>query len=91
MDDFQKRLEFKIDRIDERINNVDVTLASHVEILKKQSEILEIHVRRSTMLEEAIKPLQKHVSMTEGVIKFISMLGVLAAITEAVILFAGKR
>ncbi len=90
MDDFQKRLEFKIDRIDERINNIDVTLAGHVEILKKQAEVLEVHVKRSTMLEEAIKPLQRHVSMTEGIVKFISMLGVLAAITEAVILLSHR-
>jgi hypothetical protein len=90
MSDDIKRIEFKLDRIDERINNIDVTLATHVEILKKQAEVLEIHVKRTDLLEKSIEPIKKHVSMTEGILKFISMLGVVAAIVEAAILALRK-
>ncbi len=79
MSDDLKRFEFKLDKIDQRINNVDVTLAAQHEVLKE-------HVRRTNLLEEQIKPIEKHVSMVNGAIKFIGLLGVIAAIIEAVVM-----
>ncbi len=76
MDDL-KRFEFKLDKIDQRINNIDVTLSSQAEVLKE-------HVRRTNLLEEQIRPIQKHVAMVDGITKFIGILGILAGIAEAV-------
>ena len=57
----------------------------------KQQVILDEHVKRSTMLEEKMVPIEKHVAMVNGAVKFIGLLGVLAAISEAIILaFRGK-
>ena len=79
MSDDLKRLEFKIDKIDQRINNVDVTLAA-------QHESLKDHIRRTNLLEEQVKPIEKHVNMVNGAIKFIGILGIIAAIIEAVVM-----
>jgi hypothetical protein len=76
MDDL-KRFEFKLDKIDQRINNIDVTLAA-------QHESLKDHIRRTNILEDQIKPIQKHVAMVDGITKFIGLLGILAGIAEAV-------
>ena len=79
MNDDLKRFEFKIDRIDQRMNNVDITLA-------KQSEILDIHVKRTNLLEESIKPIERHVAMVNGAIKLLGIIGILAAIAEAIVM-----
>jgi hypothetical protein len=79
MSDDLKRFESKLDRIDERMNSVDVTLA-------KQSEILDIHVKRTNMLEDSIKPIQRRVAMIDGAVKLLGLLGIVAAIVEAIAL-----
>lgn len=79
MSDDLKRFEFKLDRIDQRMNNVDITLA-------KQSEILDIHVKRTNILEDSLKPVQRHVAMVDGAIKFLGLLGVITAIIEAIVM-----
>lgn len=81
MSDDLKRFEFKIDRIDQRMNSVDITLA-------KQSEILDIHVKRTNILEDSLKPIQRHVAMVDGAIKFLGLLGIIAAIIEAIVMIS---
>lgn len=68
-----KRIEDKLDKLDSRLDSVDVTLA-------KQHMTLKEHMRRSvaneenvSMLREDFKPLQKHVAMIEGAFKFLGM------------------
>lgn len=63
----------KLDKLDSRVDSIDVTLAQqHVTLVE--------HTRRSTLLEEAFRPVQKHVMYVEGVLKFIGLLSVLAGI-----------
>ncbi len=83
MSDILKRLEDKIDKIDSRLDNVDITLA-------KQSVVLEVHVKRTNLLEEAIKPLSVHVSMINGALKLLGVLAMVAAIVEAIMLVVHK-
>lgn len=76
------RLEDKIDKMTDKIINIDVTLA-------KQSVILEEHVKRTNLLEEKMEPIEKHVHMVNGVSKFLVLVGVFVAIIEGVIKILG--
>lgn len=67
----------KLGRIETRLNSIDTTLASQHEILKE-------HIRRTELLEADVKPIQRHVSMVEGAIKFIGLLALLAGIIEGI-------
>lgn len=72
MSDFT-RLFDKLDSLDERLNNIDITLA-------KQETSLAEHIRRTNLLEEKLEPVEKHVTMLNGVAKFIGLSALLAGI-----------
>lgn len=84
MDDSQRILD-KLDKIEERLDKVDITLV-------KQQSILDDHVRRSLANEESLKlhreefePIKQHVLQVNFVFKLIIFLSVLAALTESLI------
>lgn len=61
----------KLDKIDDRLGSIDKTLV-------KQEGNLELHMMRTTMsekrlevMEEALKPVTKHVTQLTGVLKFV--------------------
>ncbi len=64
------KIDGKLDKIQESISRIDVTLA-------KQSVILDEHVKRSTMLEAKMEPIEKHVTIANAALK---ILGVLAGL-----------
>lgn len=66
-----------------KLDKMEDTMVKQEVNLGKLSVSVEEHVKRSNMLEDAIRPIQKHVSMVEGAIKLITLLGVLVAIIEA--------
>jgi len=70
-----EKLDVKLDKVIEHIANIDTTLA-------KQSVILDEHVKRSTQLEDRMEPVEKHVVMINGVLKFLGLLAAIAAIIE---------
>lgn len=71
-------MEDKLDKIMERINNIDVTLG-------KQSVILEEHVRRTNILEKKLEPVEKHVAMVHGALKFLGIIAIFIGIIEGTI------
>jgi hypothetical protein len=71
-----ERIEDKIDKLDEHLARIDITLT-------KQSVILDEHQKRSTNLEERMEPIEEHIQGLKGVVKFLKMLGIVAAILEA--------
>lgn len=79
MDENQRRIE----RIELKIDAISDKMAETNVILGKQHESLRLHMKRSDMLEEALKPIQRHVSMAEGALKFIGMLASAAVVFEA--------
>lgn len=79
MDD---RIERKIDKIAEHIGNIDVTLA-------KQEVTLTEHIRRTSLLEKKMEPVEKHVNMVHGVLKAIAALGTVVGIVHAILKFKG--
>lgn len=70
------RIESKIDKQSERINSIDVTLA-------EQHISLKEHMRRTSLLEEQLKPIQSHVDMTTAILKIIAVLGGITATVAA--------
>lgn len=57
----------KLDKLDDRLNSIDVTLA-------KQSVILDEHVKRSTMLEEMVKPMYSQYIIAKFLAKWLGIL-----------------
>tara|TARA_R110000868_G_scaffold282312_1_gene542538 strand:- start:449 stop:694 length:246 start_codon:yes stop_codon:yes gene_type:complete len=77
MEEQLDRIENKIDKLDDRVNRIDITLA-------RLTTTVEVHERRSTTLEAQVKPLEEHMSMIHGTLKFITLvalvLGIIATI-----------
>lgn len=80
MDDFQKRVLEKLDKMDDRLNSVDKTLA-------EQHVSLKEHIRRTEILEDEMKPIKDDMTMTKGVLKFVGFgataIGAAVAIAKA--------
>lgn len=77
MDDRRKYTVNKLDKIIERLNSIDVTLAVNTESLKD-------HIKRTELIEQDLKPVKKHIAMVEGALKFIALCGILATIIETI-------
>jgi hypothetical protein len=73
-----KRIEDKIDRLDEKLASVNVTLSS-------QHVVLSDHIRRTELLEAAIEPMKERINKVQGVIQFIVFLSVIATIVVGVV------
>lgn len=69
------KMDQKLDKIIDRMNNIDVTLG-------KQSVILEEHVKRTNLLESKLQPVEKHVIMVNGVMKFLGLVAIFLGIIE---------
>lgn len=72
------KMDQKLDKIIDRMNNIDVTLG-------KQSVILEEHVKRTNLLESKLQPVEKHVIMVNGVMKFLGLVAIFVGIIEGFI------
>lgn len=82
-----KSIRIKVDKSDERLDLIDVTLV-------KQNATLEEHVRRSELMEERaekieleIEPLKKRAAQMDGVLKFLGITGTVIAIVVGLIEF----
>lgn len=69
-------MEQKIDKLFEEVSEIKQHLAAY-------NVQLEIHIKRTTALEEQLVPLQKQSNMVMGVLGFISLLSLLATIYSA--------
>lgn len=70
--------ESKIDKIQEDVSEIKTHLAVY-------NEQLKIHIKGVTILEQKMVPIETHVAMVNGVLKFIGLVGVLAGIIEVFI------
>lgn len=84
MDDIRKNLdEIKNDikEINSSISTIDKTL------IKQESQLAE-HIRRTNILEDKIEPVERHVYMMNGALKFLGLLSLLAGIVASIVKFS---
>jgi len=62
----------KIDKLDDRLDKIDIHLAEY-------NTQLKIHIKRTEILEQDVKPISEHVSMMKGAGKLIGIIGMTAA------------
>lgn len=69
----------KLDKLDSRIDNIDITMA-------KQNVSLEYHIKRSDqadaaieLLDQRVKPLEAHTLTVATVLKFVMYIGTFIA------------
>lgn len=74
----------EIDYIHDLLAKLDAQLDTMNETLVRHDVNLANHMRRTELLEEALKPVIKHVDAVKGVGAFIGLVAVLVAIWEAV-------
>lgn len=82
MKDRDDRLEAKIDKVVDEITAIQITLA-------KQHVSLDDHIRRTSILENELKPIKKHVTMVDGVFKFLGFLALIGAGVEGIAFLVG--
>ncbi len=83
-DENTKKLEAQLSKLDDKIDIVIHTCNQLNINMAENNVILQDHTRRSTMLEEQMKPIQAHVDGIKGTVKFLKIIAVLAAIAEAI-------
>lgn len=67
------RIEDKIDKITDHMSAIDVTLtAQHV--------TLQEHIKRTEILENEMKPIQRRMDMVQGAIALIALIGTIIGI-----------
>lgn len=72
-----ERIELKLDDSNDHLAKIDV-------ILEGQHISLKEHIRRTTLIEQQLVPISKHVNMVKGGLALIGALGVIASIIEAI-------
>ncbi len=63
----------KLDQILEKIHSIDKTL-------DRNTSSLELHIKRTEILEAELKPLKSHVILMNNIAKIVVFLGVLLGI-----------
>lgn len=78
-----RRVEDKLDKVADDISQINITLA-------KQEVSLATHIKRTELLEAKIEPIEKHVLMFNGVLKFIGVVALFVGIIEGLLrIFVG--
>lgn len=76
------RIENKIDKIVDRVQEVEVILGKQHVTQREHTKDLAEHMRRTDLLEQQIKPLEKKAAMIEGALKLIGGMAVLVGIVQ---------
>jgi hypothetical protein len=78
-----EKLEQKIDKLDERLDQIQVILA-------KQHESIEHHIKRTDLLESEVKPIKILVYQIMGVAKFLALLATISALATSYLKWFAK-
>lgn len=86
MDDKFQRLEDKLDKVNDRLNDIDKNVAVYNEQLKIHIEGTvqnreQLHLFRQKF-DSDFAPVKKHIAMVEGVLKFLGVISLLAGIAK---------
>lgn len=78
--DWESRIEEKIDKVSDKIEIINTTLAKQHENLKEHMRRTEVAEKTLNLFKEEFKPIQVHVSRVEGGLKLIGIIGIIASI-----------
>jgi len=73
-----ERIELKLDDVADHLGSIDTTLAS-------QHAVLREHIRRTAALEKKLEPVEKHVNMAQGIVKMLTILGIVATLVSTIL------
>lgn len=74
------------DKIDFIVENI-VAINKTLEFQAKQ---LEEHIKRTTLLEERVKPIEDHVKFIQGILKLVLYLASISGLVGAALRLLGK-
>jgi len=77
-DDLIMTIAERVNEVRKDVQDVKVTMA-------RNTSSLEEHMRRTEILERQIEPLRSHVTMVNGILKFIGFLAVIGGIIDMVV------
>lgn len=80
MEEISKRF----DKVDERLIAIQTLQAVHGEQLKEHMRRSDLLEKRIEQVDKELKPVEKHVAMMQGALKFIGLLGTIAALLLAI-------
>lgn len=78
-----KKIEDMLEKIDTRLDNMDMTLV-------KQEANLAEHMRRTEILESELRPLKSHVDKVKGGIQLIKIIGSTLVVFALILKLMGK-
>lgn len=78
-----QRIEAKVDSQAKDISNINVTMAAN-------TATLDVHVKRTELLEQRVSPLESHVAIWSGLGKALAVLATIATIAEVIVLIMKK-
>lgn len=80
-DDLAK-IDAKVDKLDDRLDSIDVHMAEY-------NEQLKIHIKRTEILEEEHKDVREHIAMVKGALKLVASSGIIIAIVKLIEMIGG--
>lgn len=72
-------------RVYNKLEQVLVTQERHQVTLETNTAALIEHMRRTSLLEEQLKPVQRHVYWVEGALKMLGLMGVAVTVANGAI------
>lgn len=72
------KIEAKIDKIQDRLSSIDITLAA-------QHESLKTHIKRTDLLEMKLEPAEKHVIAVNALLRVLGYSAIIVAIIEGIL------
>lgn len=72
------RLNDQLDKLDARLDNIDIHMAE----IKKD---LKYHILRTDKLEDRVLPIESHVLMVNGGLKLLGVLAIVMGLIEGIL------
>ena len=72
------KLYAKLDKIQERLNSIDITLAA-------QHESLKYHIKRTNLLESKIEKIEGPATVLNGLLKIFGAVSIILSVIAAII------
>ena len=79
------KLDGKVDRLDQRLDVISDRHIANTTILEEHMRRTEANEENIKLLREEFKPIEKHVHMIHGVLKFFGLLGVFTSILAGLV------